>query len=64
MKDKMERPMTPSDYLELREYCIALPGVASEDMFIKAISHCSTSRSASILSFILVLVEGWEVMCL
>jgi hypothetical protein len=60
----MERPMTSSDYLELGEYRIALPGEASEDMLIKAISCWSASRGASILSLILVLIESGEVMCL
>jgi hypothetical protein len=51
-----------SDYLKLGKYCIALPGVLPENIFIKSVSYWSVCRSVSILSFILVLIEGGEVM--
>jgi hypothetical protein len=64
MKGEMGRLMICSDYLKLGKHCIALPGITSEYIFIKPISCWSVGRSMSILSFILVLIQCREVMCL
>jgi hypothetical protein len=61
---KYENVIEEIKYLKLRKYCVALPGVISENTFIKSVSCWGVSWGATILSFVLVLVERRDEMCL